>query len=912
MNRNHTLKFTIISILGVILTISITETPAKAQQSGLDKFFTTRGNSSRAIILLESGENAFELGDYQLAKERLETLTKLFPEFKLNFRAYEILARIAEEQNDFKRADSLLKLVSKTAPRWISVVSLRKRVNIAFQEKDYPKAISLLKEYISKEVNPDRRNVASLLLSKLYVMVNKPDSALHVLTKESLETRTGGIVLFVNKMFNKSINVLDEFDDDTSHFVKGLALYELKEYDRALSEFLKVSNRVDFSDWANYYAGRIYMIQGDYDIAVEYFKKVRKSDLVPLAQFGIALAEIKTWDYESATEILKKVSDVSYLAAHANLLLGQLVMDTGDYAGALEKFKRAEISATSGLKPLIKLKKAETLIQLKKYNTALEELNTLEISSLQPDSIRYRALLAKIEALVGLKRYDDAEAILKDVVNTPQPWDSYFQFESGVIFYLKGNDSLVIERLRPLVSNPTLGDYAKLYLGDAAFNLRMFYLASKMYSSILRESKNRDVIAEALWGLGLTDYRLRQYRLAAENFNTFIQKFPQHPLTTVAIYLIASSYEQMGEWERAVNMLNDLRLEGPSPVKPRVTFDLANLYYNHRDYWEALSTYRSLIEDYPGSDLVDEAIEGIFWSAQKTGTPGKLKEILSEIVQKHPGLRPLISLKEAEFWFNIGKDTATIRILTDWVSQYSGNPLQEKAYLLLAQAYERSGDLEKAVENYMKVSGSALASFKVGKIFYSLKEYNAAKLSLERFLEKFNRSEFVPEAMYILGNCLEELNLPDSALAMYRKVRRIKPDSRLSDMSAIRIAIIQSDSRDWQKYLNLLDSVVKNRTDDVAAEALLTKGKILIKHKKFGKAVLPLLEVSKVYESIPKLASEALFLAGKSYEKMNRLKEAVVVYKRLMKKYPDSVYFSDASKRVKKLEGLLLKGGGSP
>ncbi len=878
--------------------------------SPIRQFLETLDPETQTYALWQAGESAYRRGDLETAQIRLEALVRLDPHSRWALRALELLAQIAEDQSDIHRADSLWALAVEQSPAQQATRLLIRRINLALEQHDDRKAIQLLHTYLAKEGRSDARKRATLLLARLLAGTGQVDSALKVLPPPLQRTRTGGILFVLHGDFDQAAQILDEFEDDTAKLFRGLALFQLHRDHEAWQIWQDLRLKGPLGDAFRLYKGILAIRAGQWQRAEAELTAVRDTPYVFFARYALATLDLRWGDTQQARTRLQDVMSYEVLAPYAALLMGQAWLAESRWFEASQAFQQGEPLAPPDLRPVLQIRKAEAWIRQGTLQEALSLLQALEADPSLPESLRARALLLHVHAALALQNWDEARRLFQAYPSLPDPWAPYWTFAKGLWAYLQGQDSTAIRLLSPLADHPEVGPYARLYWADAEFNLKNYARANTLYSQILRWISDPTLIPEALWGLALTDFRLRHYAMAAQNFKTFVQKFPHHPLAPTAMYLLATSYDQAGEWQKAVDLLDQIRLQGPSSLRNRATLDLANLLYNHGEYERASILYQTLIEDFPKSPLVDEALEGIFWSAKQLGQADRLDRVLADLRRRFPDLEPLLLLKEGEFWLNIGRDTVAYEKLEAWLRRFPDRPERFRAHLLAGEAAEKLGDLVRAATHYRLAGDLEMARYRYGAVLFQLGRYLEARNALEAFLSSFPHSPYAQEVRYLLGRCEKFLKDVAAAAQSFVQVIQAEPESRWADLARIDYAEILWHQGQQDSAVALLKDVSQRRTDEVGAQALLTLGRLYQESKAWEKAVLPFLEVSNVYENLPTLAIEALWRAGECYTEMGRLKEAIVVLKRIAKRYPDTPEAKKALDRAKKLEEQLIRTSG--
>ena len=155
------------------------------------------------------------------------------------------------------------------------------------------------------------------------------------------------------------------------------------------------------------------------------------------------------------------------------------------------------------------------------------------------------------------------------------------------------------------------------------------------------------------------------------------------------------------------------------------------------------------------------------------------------------------------------------------------------------------------------------AMLRLGQAFAEAAQWEQARRSLEVLRQRFQRSDWVPEATYAIGWAFESEKRWDDAVRYYQEVTR-------------------------------------RSVAETAARAQLRIGLCRLAQDKAEEAAAELMAVPATY-GYPQWNAAALVEAGKIYETLKRADEAVRAYRRALKAAPDSPAGLEARQ---KLEGL--------
>lgn len=119
--------------------------------------------------------------------------------------------------------------------------------------------------------------------------------------------------------------------------------------------------------------------------------------------------------------------------------------------------------------------------------------------------------------------------------------------------------------------------------------------------------------------------------------------------------------------------------------------------------------------------------------------------------------------------------------------------LYQKGLDLASQAkyLEAAAAFEKFLGKYKKSQFAPNALFWVGECFYSMRDYKRAIKEYQRFIEKYPRDKNVSMSILNQGNSFYELGMLDEAKAFYQKVIQTYPASQAASMAKAKLARIE-------------------------------------------------------------------------------------------------------------------------
>lgn len=232
----------------------------------------------------------------------------------------------------------------------------------------------------------------------------------------------------------------------------------------------------------------------------------------------------------------------------------------------------------------------------------------------------------------------------------------------------------------------------------------------------------------------------------------------------------ARSLEIQGQASKALARYRGLIEAYPRTSQaPMAQFQIARLFHSNEEYIPAFKAYEKLINTYHASDLFLEAVEGEFRVAEEA-----LRRTLAK--QRQPDKAPAITLP----------DMATLRdMYRVIITQATQTEFAPRSLYSLAVTYQMENDAVTAQELFGRINDeyplstlSDDAAFQLAFIEYQagtregvhLGHLKKSRILFEDFLLRFDGSDKVPEAKFLLGQIdLYEISSLQRAAEFYER-----------------------------------------------------------------------------------------------------------------------------------------------
>ena len=639
---------------------------------------------------------------------------------------------------------------------------------ISYYDKNYNEA---LKSFKLVETQEAYKGVVPYYIAEIYYFQGKKDDALRygesVLARGSslyyekqLKLLTGQLH-FEKQNYKKALPLLEDYVNGSPKVTKEV-LYELSfcyykegQFAKAIEGFKQLSNEKDsMGQNSMYLLGDLYLRTNQKANARNAFQycayngsnavqqKVSRFNYAKLSyELGyqdVALNEMKTFIRDYPTS--------EYDAEAKEILVG-LMANTNNFREALalyESFKQP----TAGMQrvyPKILYGRAIEHINDQQL-VAADDLMSKVISNKQSGNIVPYAHFWKGEIAYRMQRYDDAIRYLSTYLQSGAPAQG--EASSTAANYNSGYSWLQKEDYRKALNSfegvtksisttsSALHQDAYLRSADCYYMLKDFTKASAMYDQVINSASAASDYAiyqkAMIVGVKNSNEKIRL-------LNSITKQYPNSSLVQDINMEVALTYIADEDFAAAIPFLNSILQSSNNGLKPRAYLKKGLAYYNSNNNKDALTSYETLIKQYPQSSESDEAIAIIRDIYIEEGRPNDYVDLMTNN-GKTVSISEADSITYTAASMRYGNDdcAGAITAFGNYLNRYPNGAYALDAHYLRSTCYLRSKDWNNALTGYAFVNSKGLnkyyekATLEAARIYYfELKDYSNAKKYFE-------------------------------------------------------------------------------------------------------------------------------------------------------------------------------------
>jgi len=571
----------------------------------------------------------------------------------------------------------------------------------------------------------------------------------------------------------------------------------VRDYRPMLADAIKIRRSPDMHIDRDALAVELRQIAAATYFAQNKFKQAYYSKLIErhpdasrsnIDNFRIGSIAYLAGEYERASSILEKVADPDAFYQGALIALGQIAVETGDKQGARNAFvKASRLDFDQALKSDGLFNYAKILYELDSVQVAREVLREYiaqKYADIEPDAEKTEnteTLLA--EVLSGTTNFHAAVAMLESFDNRGPEADRVYQkvtYYRGLEFYNERafeNSISLFMRSEKFPIDAEMAALATYWKAEAMYEVRKYGEAVENFSRFLRlpAARNTNVYTYANYGLAYAAFRNESFRIAADYFERFLAAEGSSLEENVRYDVIArlgDSYLSVRDYDRA-NEYYDQLINSKAPNQDYALFQRGIIQGLQGDNEAKLSTLRSVVEQFPGSNYADDVAFEVPYTYFTTGDYDAAIEGLQQMIEQYPRSsyvpRALMTIGLVQY--NKDDTEAALATFQKVVEKYATTDEAAQALRSIENIYLDQGDASSYIQyatntNIVDLSAAEQdnLAFQAARSLFAREEYGPAVEAVNAYFDKFPKPIQEKHARYIRGVSLYHTGHPKEAL----------------------------------------------------------------------------------------------------------------------------------------------------
>lgn len=365
--------------------------------------------------------------------------------------------------------------------------------------------------------------------------------------------------------------------------------------------------------------------------------------------------------------------------------------------------------------------------------------------------------------------------------------------------------------------NPDIQWVARFQKAWVLYRNQAYKQAQPLFEDVYKHNPNGKLAGEALFWDADSYYHLQQYSTAANLFSNYLKQFPHGKFSGAARYSIGWAEFERGDYEDAINPFKDfLKNYKPPPValfpydedtKLRIgdsyyalkeydqaiqyyqkavnskeggdyaLYQIANSYYRSNQSYQAVSTLRDLIKQFPNSSLKAQAQYNIAYIYFLSNNYEQAISEFKRTIRLFPGspwaARSQYNIGDA--YYNASRFDSAIAAYRQVLNRYPKSSYVLDAINGIQYAMTGAGKTDSTsntvLENYLAQHPQSNVAdrlrFKQAENLLQTGDYKSAIKSLKEYIRITNNDQQIPDAYFDLANAYEQTNQTAQAQQAY-------------------------------------------------------------------------------------------------------------------------------------------------
>jgi tetratricopeptide (TPR) repeat protein len=834
------------------------------------------------------GETAAENGQYDVARDYFLTLSDSHRRSEWSPRALYRRGTLFLEEEKFSESAEAFELLRERHP----LDPMTRRIGTAlgesyYQQGEYEQAVRAFDEALPN-LDHENRQKAVYLMAESYNALQQFDNAV--------------------RYYRFYINRAEEGDDTrVAHYGLGWVYHKQDIFHWAARAFGEAATGNDeLARKALYYKAANEKLASRYDLAIETFREFgdRFSDgpFSEQAYFEWGVTAFEAGFYGEAIEALRPLAQrAGQLENPGQVLtfLGEVYFANGEYTRAIEAFELAE--QVQDLDPQIKrqarFQRAWVQYSNQAYSQSQPEFESI-FREAPGSTLGSEALFWSADAYYQTRNYGPAASQYAEFIERYPDHEliGAAKYALGWSYFMMGDFENATAPLIDFLENydpPSIALFpfdtdTRLRIGDAFYAQGEYTNALDYYNRAIGAEPGGDY---AMFQVANSYYRMNRNFEAVTQFRRLLRIYPFSSLREQAQYNIAYIYLNTGNYDQAIEEFRTVISRFPGTEwAARAQYNIGDSYYNAGNYDEAIASYREVLENYPRSNYIIEAINGIQFAQLSAGENDTSTDVLEDFLADNPtsSTADRLRFRQAENLLQSGDYDAAVLEFRQYLRITNNRSLMPDAYFNMADAYQRTDDIDGAIDAYETLINDfpnservAPALAELGRLLLSEGAYEESILRYRELAEKDAR--YRQEAYLGLGNANLAMNRGNEARQNFEQVLSLNSGNDAARVGLGKVLLQDSRPDEARRFFAL---VAENNTTEVGAEAQFLVGETHLRQNESETAIQEFAKVSSLYQAYDLWVAEAQYKTAEIYIREGRRGDAIQLLNSIVEQFP--------------------------
>ena len=265
-------------------------------------------------------------------------------------------------------------------------------------------------------------------------------------------------------------------------------------------------------------------------------------------------------------------------------------------------------------------------------------------------------------------------------------------------------------------------------------------------------------------------------------------------------------------------------------------YSVGDTYYNMGEYDSAIVNYQRVLSEFPLSNFVFDAVNGIQYTFIAQGKPEKAVSFINDFVNKYPNsnFSDKLFFKKGEIYYSRKQyDKAKISY-NEFITAFPQSSLIPDAYYWMGMSSQNLGRDDEAIQYFHKVfedfpgkESAASSVIEMVNIYNNRKDYNSAILILNKSLDKLSNSPRLAELKFIKAETLINKSDIDGAYEVLADIVQNYNDNIFAEKSKIELGLIDLAAKRYDNAAIYFKNLSESRNDETWSQSTVLSWRII-------------------------------------------------------------------------------------
>ncbi|MFP4845471.1 tetratricopeptide repeat protein [Winogradskyella sp. PE311] len=699
--------------------------------------------------------------------------------------------------------------------------------------------------------------------------------------------------------------------NNIDYYQLGYAFYKQNDFEKAISEFNKIIDADNpVAQNAYYHLGESYINLEKKQEALNAFRNASEMDYDLKIQEDAWLNYAKISyeignPYQSVPQVLAgyldKYPETSYKEEIETLLIDSYITSK-NYKEALVLLKGKNSFENKVAYQKVAFFRGIELYNETRYSEALE-LFTNSLKEPRDPIFVTKATFWKSETEYNLTNYNDALIGFKQFAGMSEasslPENDNLDYNLAYTYFKLKDYNNASKYFKNFIDKNASD---RVRRNDAYLRLADGYFVSSNYQNAINAYDKAIQINEietdyASFQKAMSHGYLGKSSTKISELKTFIEGYPKSALRDDAMYELANSYVKSSNTDKAMQMYDRLNSEyRRSAFTSKALLRQGLVYYNGNDNERALTKFKKVAKDFPGSGEAVQAVSTarlIYIDLGQVDEYARWVKSLDYVEVTDVELDNTMYEAAEKPYLDNDTDKA-IRQFNKYLNQFPNGIHALKSHFYLAQLYYKKDLFENARPHYKYVVEASKSEYteqatvRLCEIYLNNADWSKAIPVLQTLEADADYPQNVLYAQSNLMNAYYQTDDYGKAETYAEKVLRNKNlDNKVKSDAKIIIARSAIKTGNEDKAKGAYADVEKIATGSVAAEALFYNGYFKNKEGKYEASNTTIQKLAKDYSSYKYYSAKGLVVMAKNFYALGDAFQATYILESVISNFPD-------------------------